>query len=125
MREGITAIVNAQPDMIVVGEAGDGQEAITQFRDLLPDVSLLDWNLPIIRGEEVLGTIRAKMPQARFIVISALNDENCIRQALSLGAQSYLHKDMLRRELLPAIRAVNEGRLYIPDTIAKRLKNTH
>jgi len=123
MREGITAVVNAQPDMIVVGEAGDGQEAIQQFRALKPDVSLLDWNLPIIRGEEVLATIRAEMPQARFIVVSALNDDNCIRQALSLGAQSYLHKDMLRRELLPAIRAVNEGRLYIPDTIAKRLKN--
>ena len=123
MREGITAVVNAQPDMIVVGEAGDGQEAMKQFRDLRPNVSLLDWNLPIIRGEEVLATIRAEMPEARFIVVSALNDENCIRQALSLGAQSYLHKDMLRRELLPAIRAVNEGQVYIPDAIAKRLKN--
>ena len=125
MREGITAVVNAQPDMVVVGQAGDGQEALKQLRALRPDVSLLDWNLPVIRGEEVLGTIKAETPQARFIVISALNDENCIRRALSLGAQSYLHKDMLRRELLPAIRAVNEGRLYIPDSIAKRLGNGH
>jgi len=125
MREGIAAVVNAQRDMMVVGQAGDGQEALKQLRALRPDVSLLDWNLPIIRGEEVLGTIKAETPQARFIVISALDDGDCIRRALSLGADSYLHKDMLRRELLPAIRAVNEGQIYIPDTIAKRLKNPH
>ena len=111
--------------MIVVGQAGDGQEALKQLRALRPDVSLLDWNLPVIRGEQVLGTIKAETPQARFIVISALNDEDCIRRALSLGAHSYLHKDMLRRELLPAIRAVNEGQIYIPDAIAKWLKNGH
>jgi DNA-binding NarL/FixJ family response regulator len=123
MREGITAVVNAQADMIVVGEAGDGQSAIEQFRKLGPDVSLLDWNLPVVRGEEVLERVRTEAPMARFIVISALNDEDCIRRALSLGAQSYLHKDMLRRELLAAIRTVNEGQLYIPEVIAKRLKN--
>jgi DNA-binding NarL/FixJ family response regulator len=123
MREGITAVVNAQADMFVVGEAGDGQAAIEQFRKLRPDVSLLDWNLPVMRGEEVLERLRAEAPVARFIVISALNDEDCIRRALSLGAQSYLHKDMLRRELLAAIRTVNEGQLYIPEVIAQRLKN--
>ena len=125
MREGIAAVVNAQPDMIVVGEAGDGQAAIRQFRALRPDISLLDWNLPVIRGEDVLSTLTTEFPKARFIVISALNDEDCIRRALSLGAHSYLHKDMLRRELLPAIRAVNEGQVYIPDTIVKWLKNGH
>jgi len=125
MREGITAVVNAQPDMIVVGQAGDGREAIQQVRDLRPDVSLLDWNLPVVRGEEVLSTFREETPKVRFIVISALNDEGCIRRALSLGAQCYLHKDMLRRELLPAIRAVHDGQRYIPEAIAKRLKNGH
>ena len=125
MREGITAVVNAQPDMMIVGQAGDGREAIQQFRDLRPDVSLLDWNLPVVRGEEVLRTFRAEVPEARFIVISALNDEGCIRRALSLGAQCYLHKDMLRRELLPAIRAVHDGQRYMPEAIAKRLENGH
>ena len=122
MREGISAVVNAQPDMMVAGEAGDGREAIQQFRDLRPDVSLLDWNLPVVRGEEVLSTFREEVPKARFIVISALNDEGCIRQALSLGAQCYLHKDMLRRELLPAIRAVHQGEAYLPDKIANWIK---
>jgi DNA-binding NarL/FixJ family response regulator len=122
MREGISAIVNAQSDMMVVGEASDGQGAIQQFRVLRPDVSLLDWNLPNIRAEEVLATLCAEFPKALFIVITALNDDDCIRRALRLGAQAYLHKDMLRRELLPAIRAVRQGQQYLPDQIANRLK---
>ena len=122
MREGITAIVNAQADMTVVGQAGNGEEAIQQFKDLRPDVSLLDWNLPVVQGEEVLKTLNTDLPKPRVIVMSALNAETCIRRALSLGAQSYLHKDMLRRELLPAIRAVHEGRLYLPKEIAKLLE---
>jgi two-component system NarL family response regulator len=122
MREGISAVVNAQPDMMVVGEARDGQEAIQRFRALRPDVSLLDWNLPMVRGEEVLSTLSTEFPQARFIVITALNDEECIRRALSLGAQAYLHKDMLRRELLPAIRAVHQGQQYLPDRVSDRLQ---
>ena len=122
MREGITAMVNAQTDMTVVGQAGNGEEAIQQFKDLRPDVSLLDWNLPVVQGEEVLRTLNADLPKPRVIVMSALNTETCIRRALSLGAQSYLHKDMLRRELLPAIRAVHEGQQYLPGEIAKLLE---
>ena len=122
MREGITAVVNAQPDMTVVGEAGDGQEAIQRFRALQPDVSLVDWNLPKVRGEEVIATLGSEFPKARFIVITALSDDDCIRRALSLGVQSYLHKDMLRRELLPAIRAVHQGQQYLPEKIVNRLK---
>ena len=118
MREGITAMVNAQADMTVVGQAWNGEEAMQQFKDLRPDVSLLDWNLPVVRGEEVLTTLNVEIPKPRVIVMSALNDETCIQRALSLGAQSYLYKDMLRRELLPAIRAVHEGQQYMPEEIA-------
>jgi DNA-binding NarL/FixJ family response regulator len=122
MREGITAVVNAQPDMVVVGEAGDGKEAIEQFRDLRPDVALVDWNLPIVHGKEVLCTLNAEFPKARFIVISSLSDDDCIRRAFDLGAQAYLHKDMLRRELIPAIRAAHQGLQYLPQNISKRPK---
>lgn len=122
MREGLTAVINAQPDMIVVGEAGNGEEAIQQFRNLRPDLALLDWNLPVLSGEEVLKTVRAEFPRARVIVISSLNDEDGVRQALRLGAQGYLHKDGLRRELIPAIRSIHQGQEYLPQQPSKRLK---
>lgn len=122
MREGITAVVNAQSDMTIAGEANDGQQAIERFKDLRPDVALLDWNLPRVQGEQVLTSLRTEFPQARFIVITALTEDECIRRALHLGAQGFLHKDMLRRELLPAIRAVYEGQQYLPAEIANRLK---
>ena len=122
MREGISAIVNAQPDMIVLGEASDGKEAIRQFKKLRPDICLLDWNLPVVCGEEVLSTVRTQFPEAHFIVISALSEDDCVRRALCVGAQAYIHKEMLRRELLRAIRTVYEGKKYLPEKIANRLK---
>src|SRR5215468_12765417 len=76
MREGIGAVVNAQTDMMVVGEASNGQEALERFRTLQPDVLLLDWNLPIVPGEEVLDTLIKEFPNARFIVITALSDDD-------------------------------------------------
>ena len=123
LREGITGVVNAQPDMIIAGEASNGQEAIQQYRALEPDVTLLDWNLPVLRGEEVIATLIAEFPRARFIVMSALSGDDSIQNALRLGAKAYLCKDMLRRELLPAIRAVHQGRQYLPDQIAASLKS--
>jgi DNA-binding NarL/FixJ family response regulator len=114
MRDGISAMVNAQPDMMVAGLASNGREAIEQFRVLQPDVSLVDWNLPIVRGDEVIATLIKEFPEAKFIVITALNDADCIKRARSLGARAYIHKDMLRRELLAAIHTVSQGQQYFP-----------
>lgn len=125
MREGIGAMINGQSDMVVASEAADGQEAVEKFKSLRPDVTIMDFNLPIVSGADAIKAICAEFPQARFLVISAMNDDGCIRQALSAGAQSYLHKDMLRRELLPAIRAVHQGHQYLPEQIARRLREDH
>jgi len=121
MREGIRAIVDAQPDMMIVGEASDGDQVIEYFRELRPDVAILDWNLPRIQGDHVLASVRSEFPSARFVVITALTEDECIRHALRLGAQSFLYKDMLRRELLLAIRAVRNGNQYLPAEIVNRL----
>jgi two-component system, NarL family, response regulator len=115
MRDGIRAVVNAQPDMVVAGEASDGHEAIEQFRTLQPDVSIVDWNLPKASGEEVIAALRKEFPEARFIVITALNDDDCVRRAIGLGAMAYIHKDLLRRALLSGIRAVNQGQPFFPE----------
>jgi DNA-binding NarL/FixJ family response regulator len=122
IREGISALINSQPDMLVAGEAIDGEEAVQQFKALQPDIAVADLNLPVICGIEAIGLIRAEFPAARFIVITALDGLDCIRQAFAAGAQAFLHKDMLRGELLSAIRAVHEGRQYIPPAIRERLK---
>ncbi len=123
MREGISAIINSQPDMVVVGEAADGPEAIRQFSKFLPNVTLADVNLPSLGGFEVLGIIRKASPGARCIMITALNDGEMVREAFRAGAEAFLHKDMLRRELLTAIRAVHGGQKFIPRVIAELLKD--
>ena len=122
VREGIAAVLNAQPDMVIAGAARNNREAIQQFRRLQPDVTIVDWELPFGGGEEVIATLIAELPQARFVVIAAASGDQCALRAMSVGARSYLCKDMLRRELVPAIRAVHGGRQYVPDKLAKRLK---
>jgi two-component system, NarL family, response regulator len=119
VREGIRAVIENQPDMTVVGEASNGVEAIQEFKRLLPNITLADVTLPVICGLEAVALIRREFPQARFIVISALNDTELVEKAFAAGAQAFLHKDMLRRELLSAIRAVYSGQHYVPGTNPK------
>ena len=114
VREGIRAVIDDQPDMQVVGEASNGEEAIQQFKRLLPNITVTDVRMPVICGLEAVALIRKEFPQARFIVISALDDTALARKAFAAGAQAFLHKDSLRRELLSAIRAVSSGQRYVP-----------
>jgi two-component system NarL family response regulator len=120
-RVGVTAIVNMQPDMTVVAEAANGQQAVDLYRRHLPDVALLDLRMPVMGGTEAAAAIRAEFPQARMIALTTYGGDEDIRRALAAGMLAYLTKDVLHDELLNAIRAVNDGRRYLPPSVAAAL----
>ncbi len=117
-RAGIAAIVNAQPDMMVAGEAINGTQAVERYRELRPDVMLMDVRMPGMSGIDAAAAIRAEFPEARIIALSTFSGDDDIRRALAAGVQSYLTKDVLHDELLRAIRAVHGGERYLPPLAA-------
>jgi len=121
LREGIAAAINGQKDMILVGEATNGLEALESFRSLRPDVTLMDIHLPGMSGIEAMLAIRAEFPTARIVVLTAYRGDIQALRAFKAGAVGYLLKNMLRKELLDTIRIVHAGRRRIPDEIAKEL----
>lgn len=121
LREGIAAMVQGQNDMIVVAEAANGQEAINEFHLHRPDVTVIDLQMPIMNGIDAIKTIRAELPDARFIVLTTYQGDVQALRALKAGASAYLLKNMLRKELLDTIRAVHAGRRRIPPEIAAEL----
>jgi DNA-binding NarL/FixJ family response regulator len=121
LREGIASIIQGEKDMVVVGEASNGREAIEVFRSKRPDVTLMDLQMPGVNGIEAIATIRQENPQARIIVLTTYEGDVLARRALKAGATGYILKDMIRTELLEAIRAVHLGRKYIPQKIAAEL----
>jgi len=110
VREGIAGLVGVQPDMVVVGEGSNGREAIQQFRMLHPDVTLMDLQMPEMSGIEALIAIRNEFPDARVIVLTTYAGDVQILRALKAGAQAYLLKNTLHKELLETIRAVHAGK---------------
>jgi DNA-binding NarL/FixJ family response regulator len=122
-RVGVTAIINEQPDMIVVAEAANGQQAVEMFRQHVPDVALLDMRMPLMNGVAAAAAIHAEFPNARTIALSTYTGDEDIRRALSAGVSAYLTKDVLRDELLKAIRAVHAGHRYLPAALAAALKS--
>jgi two-component system NarL family response regulator len=120
-RVGVTTIVNMQPDMAVVAEASNGQQAVELYRQYQPDVALLDLRMPVMTGVEAALAIRKEYPQARMIALTTYGGDEDIRRALAAGVQAYLTKDVLHDELLKAIRAVNGGQTYLPAAVAASL----
>jgi two-component system NarL family response regulator len=120
-RVGVSTIVNMQPDMTVVAEASNGQQAVELFRMHRPDVTLLDLRMPGMGGVEAATAIRAEFPAARMIALTTYGGDEDIRRALAAGVLAYLTKDVLHDELLKAIRAVHEGQAYLPAAVAAAL----
>ena len=123
VRQGLVALLGTVPDIKVVAEAADGQQATELFREHQPDVTLLDLRLPVLGGVEVITRIRQQSPAARVIVLTTFDGDEDIYRALQAGARGYLLKGMRTDELLDAIRAVHAGRTRIPPLVAERLAN--
>ena len=116
VRNGISGLVTDQADMVLVGEASNGREAIQQFRAHQPDVTLMDLQMPELGGLDAIIAIRYEFPQARIIVLTTYTGDVQIVRALKAGAQGYLLKDSLHKELLEAIRKVHAGkRILTPE----------
>jgi len=110
VRDGIAGLIGVQPDMVVVGEASNGREAIQQFRMLHPDITLMDLQMPEMNGIEALIAIRNEFSDAKVIVLTTYAGDVQILRALKAGAQGYLLKNTLHKELLETIRAVHAGK---------------
>jgi DNA-binding NarL/FixJ family response regulator len=121
LREGIAAVIDGEDDIELVAEATNGQEAIDLFRLHRPDVTLMDLQMPGINGIDAILAIRKEFPNARFIVLTTYQGDVQALRALKAGATGYLLKNMMRRELLDTIRAINDGRRRIPPEIAAEL----
>ena len=109
VRRGVVAVVAAQSDMAVVGEAGDGREAVDLFRKLRPDVALIDLGLPVLDGIGAMEAIRAEFPNSRFIALTVYQGDEDVHRALQAGARAYLLKSTPPAQLVGAIRAVHAG----------------
>jgi DNA-binding NarL/FixJ family response regulator len=121
LRDGVAGLVADQPDMELVGEASSGREALDQFRKHRPDITLLDLQMPEMNGIEAILAIRSEFPKARIVVLTTYTGDAQILRAFKAGAQAYLLKSVLRRELLDTIRAVQKGQRRIPPEIAAQL----
>ena len=118
LRDGIAAVVAAQSDMTVAGEASNGAEAIERFRSVRPDVTLMDLQMPEMQGTDAIRAIRDEFPLARIVVLTTFDGDVEAQRALEAGASGYLLKSTPRNLLLEAIRSVHAGRRHIPPTVA-------
>jgi two-component system, NarL family, response regulator len=121
VRQGLATIINRDPEMTVIAQAEDGQQAIDHFREHQPDVTLMDLRMPKVTGVEAIRAICAEAKTARIIVLTTYDGDEDIYNGLHSGAQGYLLKDTKSNELRNAIRIVHRGEQYIPPKVGAKL----
>lgn len=121
VRQGLAAMIENEPDMTVVGQAGDGLEAIALYRQLQPDVTLMDLQMPQMSGADATLALCAEFAHARIIILTTYDGDEDIYRALRAGAKGYLLKDAEPDALLSAIQIVHSGQQYIPSEVAAKL----
>lgn len=121
VRQGLTALLKTVPDMTVVAEGADGDQAVHLFRQHKPDVTIMDLRMPQKSGVQAIAEIRSENPGARIIVLTTFDGDEDIYRALQAGAKGYLLKDMFGEELIEAIRGVHAGKQRIPAIVAQKL----
>ena len=120
-RQGLAAIVSAERDMLLVGQASNAVDAVAEFRHHRPDITLMDVRLPGTDGTDALIAIRGEFPQARIIMLTTSDGDGDIQRAMRAGASGYILKSMHMDELLSVIRSVHAGRRHISPEVAARL----
>jgi DNA-binding NarL/FixJ family response regulator len=121
VRKGIASIIANERDMRLVAEASNGREAVEQFRQHRPDVTLIDLRMPEMDGITAVKAIRAEFPDARFIALTSFDGDQEIYRALEAGVRGYLLKETVHTDVLDAIRAVHAGKRLMSPEVAERL----
>jgi DNA-binding NarL/FixJ family response regulator len=121
VRQGIAGLLATQPDMTMVAEAANGREAIQQFRAHRPDVTLMDLQMPEVNGLDAIIAIRGEFPEARIIILTTYTGDVHVMRAMKAGAQGYLLKNLLHKELLDTIRAVHSGKRALSPEASQEL----
>lgn len=118
VREGLKALINAQPDMIVIGEAGDGQTAWQQARERQPDIVIMDITMPALNGVQATAQLKRACPNMKILALSVHEDTSYLRQLLAAGAAGYILKHAAADDLIQAIRLVAAGGIYFDPALA-------
>jgi len=123
LREGIKALLSKEPDLVIVGEADDGRQAIQQCQELEPHVVLMDLSMPNLNGTEAIRAIKQRNPGIKIIALTMHKSEEYVRATLEAGADGYVLKDDSQKDLLAAFASVQKGRVYLSSGICDKVIN--